>query len=60
MKIKNKNSGQVIDDLPTYGKFNFSAHYGYLTLTHDKKVFYFCIVNDEINCEDVTEHFKIL
>lgn len=59
MKIIHKNSGQVVEDFPWYGKFHYSM-YGYLMLTPDNFVYFIYIQDENINYSDVTDEYEII
>ena len=61
MKIKHKNSQEETTEFPSYQKID--GRYGYLSLTFDNKVLFFCIDHNcfpELFCEDVTENYDII
>jgi hypothetical protein len=59
MRVKHKNSGEIIDlSAPNYGK-HFNSIYGYLVLSCEK-IYFFYTVDDEICKEDVTEEYRVL
>ena len=59
MKIEHKNSGEIFDEFPVYGKHNHTAHYGYLVVTDDLEVLFFYICDEMVAYQNVTEYYNI-
>jgi hypothetical protein len=56
--IEHKNSGEIIDSFPKYGK-HYMSMYGYIVLTADKKVLFFYQVEDSMTYEDLTVFYNV-
>jgi hypothetical protein len=56
MKIKHKNSGEIINSFPYYCKIN--GLNGYLTLC-ENNILFFYYSNNSIEYYDITDEFEI-
>lgn len=59
MKIIHKNSREVIDIFPSYGKYHFGI-YGVLVLTTNKKVSFIYCSDNMTFFDDVTDEYEII
>jgi hypothetical protein len=59
--IRDLRNGKIINDFPDYGKHDLSgSSYGSLIVTKNNRVLYFFSYSDDIQFEDVTQHFEFV
>jgi hypothetical protein len=59
MKVKHKNSGEIVNlSEPNYGK-HYASMYGFLVLS-GSQIWFFYIIDDELHTENLTNEYEIL
>jgi len=58
MKVKHKNSGEIVNlSAPNYGK-HFDSFYGFLVLS-GSQIWFFYIIDDELYSENLTNDYEM-